>query len=80
MISRRRKRDGELVQGALELRHDVEQLAERCQRLYEEANELVVRLRTLSERAAAAAPADGAARHGAVRRWSSACPRDPSDA
>lgn len=37
----------EVVREALELRHAVEQLAERCRRLYEESNELVERLRGL---------------------------------
>jgi hypothetical protein len=79
MISRKAEYDGELVQDALELRHDVEKLAERCQRLYEEANELVVRLKRLSERAAAP-PANGAAHEDPMRRRSPACPGRPTRA
>ena len=42
--------DGKMVQEALELRHAAEELALRSQRLYEEANGLVERLRRLNER------------------------------
>jgi hypothetical protein len=81
----RDRHDG-LVQSAIELRHDVEALAQRCQRLYEESNELVVRLRKLTEQLPAAQP-DGAAAHpngpdahDPVRRWSSASQTERSDA
>ena len=52
MVSRRSQPDGGLTQSTIELRHDVEMLSQRCQRLYEEANELVVRLRELTARSA----------------------------
>jgi len=52
MVSQRSQTDDGLAQSAIELRHDVEVLAQRCQQLYEEANELVVRLRELMARTA----------------------------
>jgi hypothetical protein len=69
MVTPRDDRD-EGLQRALELRHNIELLAERCRRLYEEANEVVERLRELP---AAAAPTRAAGHaHDPVRRWSSA--------
>ena len=50
--------DGGLVQEALVLRHDVEVLAERSRRMYEEANDLVERTRRLAQ-LASAPPAKG---------------------
>ena len=47
MVSAMVTRQTGSMQRALEVRHDVEALAERCRRLYEEANELVERLRKL---------------------------------
>lgn len=69
MVTPRDERD-EGLQQALELRHTVELLAERCQRLYEEANEVVERLRELP--AAAAPTRDDGHLHDPVRRGSSA--------
>ena len=47
MVAQRTLREGDLVQEALELRHDLQELSERCRRLYEEANDIVERLRQL---------------------------------
>jgi hypothetical protein len=63
------------LQQALELRHAIELLAERCRRLYEEANEVVERLRELP---AADAPTRNAVpAHDPVRRWSSGTRHTP---
>ena len=47
MVAQRTLSEGDLVQEALELRHAVQELSERCRRLYEEANDVVERLRQL---------------------------------
>jgi len=79
MVSQRERANRHLVQDAIELRHDVEALAQRCQRLYVEANELVVRLRELSEQMPAP-PADEPPRSDPAPHWSSACPGARPDA
>jgi hypothetical protein len=47
MLVPRTEPDARVVQEALELRHTVEQMTDRCRHLYEEANEVVERLRHL---------------------------------
>ena len=61
-----RHQETTVVQEALELRHDIEELGERCRRLYEEANDLVERLRRLRTRVPAPREAGHPTRSGAA--------------